>query len=75
VPNEQEILSFKGLASYYRRFVKKFLRHIWTLSAMTSDKVPFLGISEQNAFDQLKEALDHSSSFDATGPEGLHHQY
>jgi hypothetical protein len=53
-----EILSFKGLASYYRRFVKNFSEISGPLSAMTSDKVPFSwGKAEQESFDRLKEAL------------------
>ena len=53
-----EVLAFKGLAGYYRRFVKNFSDIAGPLSALTSDKVPFVwGDVEQQAFDQLKEAL------------------
>jgi hypothetical protein len=53
-----EVLSFKGLASYYRRFVSNFSEISGPLSALTSDKVPFIwGKEEQESFDQLKQAL------------------
>jgi hypothetical protein len=53
-----EVLAFKGLASYYRRFVKNFSDISGPLCALTSIKVPFVwGEKEQQAFDQLKQAL------------------
>lgn len=53
-----EVLALKGLAGYYRRFVKNFSDIAGPLSALTSDKVLFVwGEKEQASFDQLKEAL------------------
>jgi hypothetical protein len=53
-----EVLAFKGLAGYYRRFVKDFSDIAGPLSALTSEKVPFVwGVEEQKSFDQLKHAL------------------
>ena len=56
--NRTEVLSFKGLAGYYRRFVKNFSDIASPLSALASDKVPFVwGELEQKAFEHLKLAL------------------
>jgi hypothetical protein len=53
-----EVLAFKGLASYYRRFVSNFSEISGPLSALTSEKVPFIwGKVEQESFDNLKQAL------------------
>jgi hypothetical protein len=53
-----EVLAFKGLAGYYRRFVENFSEIAGPLSALTSEKVPFIwGVEEQKSFDQLKHAL------------------
>jgi hypothetical protein len=53
-----EVLAFKGLAGYYRRFVKNFSEIAGPLSALSSEKVPFVwGKEEQQSFDQLKLAL------------------
>jgi hypothetical protein len=56
----KEVLQFKGLAEFYRRFVKEFSRISAPLSALTGN-VPFLwGKNEQTAFEQLKYALTHA---------------
>ena len=55
--NKTEVLAFKGLAGFYRRFVQNFSKIAAPLSALTGN-VPFLWTHvEQQAFETLKKAL------------------
>jgi hypothetical protein len=55
--NKTEVLSFKGLAGFYRRFIKDFSKITAPLSALTGN-TPFIWTPvEQEAFEKLKQAL------------------
>lgn len=55
--NATDVMRFKGLANFYRRFVHNFSKIAAPLSALTGN-VPFKwGLAEQQAFDALKQAL------------------
>ena len=54
----QDLCSFLGLASYYRRFVPNFAKVAGPLHALTKKDVPFLWTPQcQHSFDTLKELL------------------
>ena len=54
---KRDVLAFKGLAGFYRRFVKDFSKIAAPLSSLTGN-VPFIWTpKEQEAFDTLKHAL------------------
>ena len=56
--NVDEIRSFLGLASYYRRFIRNFAEIASPLNAMLGKDVPFKWTQEtQNAMDELRKAL------------------
>ena len=53
-----DILSFLGLASYYRKFIKGFLQLVKPLTDLTRDKVVWRwGDAEANSFTALKVAM------------------
>lgn len=52
-----EVLQFKGLAGFYRRFVKDFSAIAAPLSALCGNKPFCWGQDEQHAFERLKEAI------------------
>ena len=55
--SKHDVLSFKGLAGFYRRFIKDFSKIAAPLSALTGN-VPFKWTPiEQASFDALKQAL------------------
>ena len=56
----REVMQFKGLAEFYRRFVKDFSRIAAPLSALTKHVEFTWGTAEQEAFDALKYALTHA---------------
>jgi hypothetical protein len=59
-----ELRSFLGLTNFYRRFMLGFSHIAWALSQLTrgGDKAKFVwGISQQQAFDDLKQRLWSSS--------------
>lgn len=56
--HSKEVLSFLGLANFYRRFVKDFSKIAAPLTALTNKDTPFTwGPAEQQSFDSLKQAL------------------
>lgn len=56
--NNKDILSFMGLANFYRRFVKDFSKIAAPLTSLTGKDVPFQwGPKAQESFDALKLAL------------------
>ena len=56
--NVEELRSFLGLASYYRRFIAGHARITVPLSRLLKKDVPFTwGADEQRAFETLKRAL------------------
>lgn len=56
--NAKDVLSFLGLANFYRRFVKNFSQIAAPLTALTGKDVPFKWEqAEQDSFDSLKRAL------------------
>jgi transposase InsO family protein len=56
--NRREVRSFINFAGYYRRFVEGFAKIARPLSALTSEKAPFVwGPTEQQSFDELKSCL------------------
>ena len=62
--NATEILSFLGLAGYYRRYVKNFATIAGPLHALTrKEAVIHWGPECQDAFDRLKTLLTTSLSF------------
>ena len=59
--NAKQVKSFLGLASYYRRFVKRFAEIARPLHKICEKNAKFLWTSEcKDAFDELKEALTTS---------------
>lgn len=59
--NPTDIRSFLGLASYYRRFVKKFSDVVKPLTALTQKNQPFVWTPEcETAFQTMKERLTTS---------------
>ena len=55
--NAKEVLQFKGLVGFYKRFIKNFSEKAAPLSALTGD-VPFVwGAAEKESFAALKEAI------------------
>ena len=55
--NAREVLQFKGLVGFYKRFIKDFSKLAAPLSALTGD-VPFRwGAAEKEAFEALKRAI------------------
>lgn len=55
--NATEVLQFKGLAGFYRRFVKNFSKMAAPLSALCGNTPFKWGPEEQQAFDSLKQAI------------------
>jgi hypothetical protein len=56
--NRREVRSFINFAGYYRRFVEGFAKIARPLSALTSEKSPFVwGPAEQQSFEELKSRL------------------
>lgn len=54
----KDIQSFKGLAGYYRKFIKNFSKIAKSLTKLTKKTEQFVWTAEQqNAFDNLKEKL------------------
>ena len=59
--NLQQVRSFLGLASFYRRFVKDFSTISALLHALSKKNAPFVwGPSQSTAFDELKSLLTHA---------------
>ena len=56
--NKAEVVSFVGLAGYYRKLIKDFAQLEHALRSVTIDEVPFeWGHEQQKAFDIIKEKL------------------
>ena len=55
--NVKEVMAFKGLAEFYRRFVRDFSRIAAPLSVLTGTAEFRWGEAEQEAFEALKHAL------------------
>ena len=56
--NVTEVRSFVGLASYYRRFVKRFASIASQLTNLTKQSVPFVWSDEcEESFQKLKTLL------------------
>ncbi|GAX76411.1 hypothetical protein CEUSTIGMA_g3856.t1 [Chlamydomonas eustigma] len=54
---QKEVLQFKGLAEFYRRFIKNFSDISAPLSALTGNAKWEWGTAQENAFTRLKTAL------------------
>ena len=55
----KELMSFLGLANFYRKFVKGYSSMAAPLSNLTRNDTPWVwGTKEQEAFDKLKEQFD-----------------
>jgi hypothetical protein len=56
--NPTEVLSFHGLANFYRRFIRNFSAIAAPLTALVKKDVPYVwGDAEETAFRNLKAAL------------------
>lgn len=55
---KKDVKSFLGITGYYRKFICHFAARSAPLTTLTSDKIPFVWTSvQQAAFDDLKQAL------------------
>ena len=55
-----EVISFMGLASYYRRFIRKFLQISYPITSLQRKSKKFESTKECQAFEQLKQLLKHA---------------
>ena len=54
----KELRQFLGLASYYRRFIRRFAKVVQPLHALTRKNADFVWTTDcQSAFDELRENL------------------
>jgi hypothetical protein len=60
--NVKEVRAFLDLASFYRRLVPDFAKFVKLLTTLTRKDQKFIwGPSQQEAFEKLKQTLQHAS--------------